>query len=74
VTTRGTSTGGKPWTRITGIRVTFLRYAAISSTRRSGTGKTGARIARARIVIKFIHADPDCEVTIDLKHPPGKPG
>jgi len=35
--------------------------------------ETTARVARAGIVIKLIYADPDCEITIDLKNPPAKP-
>lgn len=36
--------------------------------------KIGRKMARAGIVIKFIYTDPDCEITIDLKNPPTKPG
>jgi hypothetical protein len=36
--------------------------------------KVGAKMARAAVVIKFIYTDPDCEITIDLKNPPAKPG
>ena len=36
--------------------------------------KIGPRMAKAGIVIKFIYTDPDCEITIDLKNPPAKPG
>ena len=36
--------------------------------------KIGRRMSRAGIVIKFMYTDPDCEVTIDLKNPPAKPG
>jgi hypothetical protein len=32
--------------------------------------KIGPRMARAKIIIKFIYTDPDCEITIDLKNPP----
>jgi hypothetical protein len=36
--------------------------------------KVGAKMATAGVVIKFIYTDPDCQVTIDLKNPPAKPG
>lgn len=36
--------------------------------------KIGPKMAKAGIIIKFIYTDPDCEVTIDLKNPPAKPG
>lgn len=36
--------------------------------------RIGSKMARSGIVIKFIYTDPDCEVTIDLKNPPLKPG
>jgi hypothetical protein len=36
--------------------------------------KIGGKMAKARCVIKFIYTDPDCEITIDLKNPPAKPG
>jgi hypothetical protein len=36
--------------------------------------KTGGRMSKAGIVIQFIYTDPDCEITIDLKNPPAKPG
>jgi hypothetical protein len=36
--------------------------------------KVGAKMATAGVVIKFIYTDPDCEITIDLKNPPAKPG
>lgn len=36
--------------------------------------KIGARMSKAGIVIRFIYTDPDCEITIDLKNPPAKPG
>ena len=36
--------------------------------------KIGAKMARAGVIIKFIYTDPDCEITIDLKNPPSKPG
>ena len=36
--------------------------------------KIGPKMARAGIIIKFLYTDPDCEVTIDLKNPPVKPG
>lgn len=36
--------------------------------------KVGAKMAKAGIIIRFIYTDPDCEVTIDLKNPPAKPG
>lgn len=36
--------------------------------------KIGRRMSRAGIIIKFIYTDPDCEITIDLKNPPTKPG
>jgi hypothetical protein len=36
--------------------------------------KIGLKMSRAGIVIRFIYTDPDCEVTIDLKNPPAKPG
>lgn len=36
--------------------------------------KTGPKMAKAGIVIKFIYTDPDCEITIDLKNPPAEPG
>src|SRR4030042_6887676 len=36
--------------------------------------KIGGKMAQARVVIKFIYTDPDCEITIDLKNPPAKPG
>ncbi len=36
--------------------------------------KIGRKMAKAGIVIKFIYTDPDCEITVDLKHAPAKPG
>jgi hypothetical protein len=36
--------------------------------------KIGPKMSKAGIVIRFIYTDPDCEVTIDLKNPPAKPG
>jgi len=36
--------------------------------------KIGPKMAKAGIIIKFIYTDPDCEITIDLKNPPSKPG
>lgn len=36
--------------------------------------KIGRKMARAGIVIKFIYTEPDCEITIDLRNPPAKPG
>jgi hypothetical protein len=36
--------------------------------------KVGAKMATAGVVIKFVYTDPDCEITIDLKNPPAKPG
>ena len=36
--------------------------------------KVGSKMSKAGIVIKFIYTDPDCEITIDLKNPPAKPG
>ncbi len=36
--------------------------------------KIGPKMAKAGIIIKFIYTDPDCEITIDLKNPPKKPG
>jgi hypothetical protein len=36
--------------------------------------KIGQKMAKAGIIIKFIYTDPDCEITIDLKNPPAKPG
>ena len=36
--------------------------------------KIGAKMSKANIIIKFIYTDPDCEITIDLKSPPTKPG
>ena len=36
--------------------------------------KIGPKMSKAGIIIKFIYTDPDCEITIDLKHPPVKPG
>lgn len=36
--------------------------------------KVGAKMATAGVVIKFIYTDPDCEIIIDLKNPPAKPG
>lgn len=36
--------------------------------------KIGPKMSKAGIVIRFIYTDPDCEVTIDLKNPPTKPG
>ena len=36
--------------------------------------KTGPKMGKAGIVIKFIYTDPDGEITIDLKNPPTKPG
>jgi hypothetical protein len=36
--------------------------------------KVGPKMAKAGIVIKFIYTDPDCEITIDLKNAPVKPG
>jgi hypothetical protein len=36
--------------------------------------RIGGKMAKAGVVIKFIYTDPDCEITIDLKNPPAKPG
>jgi len=36
--------------------------------------KIGPKMAKAGVVIKFIYTDPDCEITMDLKNPPAKPG
>lgn len=36
--------------------------------------KIGPKMSKAGIIIRFIYTDPDCEVTIDLKNPPTKPG
>lgn len=36
--------------------------------------KIGQKMSRAGIIIKFIYTDPDCEITIDLKNQPAKPG
>ena len=36
--------------------------------------KIGPKMSKAGIVIRFIYTDPDCEVTIDLKNAPAKPG
>ena len=36
--------------------------------------KIGAKMSKAGVIIKFIYTDPDCEITIDLKNPPAKPG
>jgi hypothetical protein len=36
--------------------------------------KTGPKMAKAGIVIRFIYTDPDCEITIDLKNKPTRPG
>ncbi len=36
--------------------------------------KIGPKMARARLIIRFIYTDPDCEITIDLKNPPSRPG
>jgi hypothetical protein len=36
--------------------------------------KTGPKLGKAGIVIKFIYTDPDGELTVDLKNPPAKPG
>ena len=36
--------------------------------------KIGPKMAKSGIIIKFIYTDPDCELTIDLKNPPSKPG
>lgn len=36
--------------------------------------KIGPKMSKAGIVVRFIYTDPDCEVTIDLKNPPAKPG
>lgn len=36
--------------------------------------KIGAKMAKSRIIIKFIYTDPDAEITIDLRNPPAKPG
>ncbi|MBU0972589.1 MAG: hypothetical protein KKC20_18225, partial [Proteobacteria bacterium] len=36
--------------------------------------KIGPKMGRAGIIIKFIYADPDCEIIIDLKNTPEKPG
>jgi len=36
--------------------------------------KIGPKMAKAKIIIKFIYTDPDCEITIDLKNPPRQPG
>jgi len=35
--------------------------------------KIGPRMAKARLIIKFIYTDPDCEITIDLKNRPADP-
>ncbi len=32
--------------------------------------KIGPKMAKAKIIIKFIYTEPDCEITIDLKNPP----
>jgi hypothetical protein len=36
--------------------------------------KIGPKMSKAGVVIKFIYTDPDCEITIDLRNPPAKPG
>ncbi|MBN2284547.1 MAG: hypothetical protein JXO48_11715 [Deltaproteobacteria bacterium] len=36
--------------------------------------KIGPKMSKAKIIIKFIYTDPDCEITIDLKNPPKKEG
>lgn len=36
--------------------------------------KIGPKMARARLIVRFIYTDPDCEITIDLKNPPSRPG
>jgi hypothetical protein len=36
--------------------------------------KTGPKMAKAGIIVRFIYTDPDAEVTIDLKNPPTQPG
>jgi hypothetical protein len=39
-----------------------------------GDEKIGPKMARARIIIRFIYTDPDGEITIDLKNPAARPG
>jgi hypothetical protein len=34
----------------------------------------GPKMSKANIAVRFIYTDPDCEITIDLKNPPGRPG
>ena len=36
--------------------------------------KIGPKMGKAGIIIKFIYTDPDCEILIDLKSTPEKPG
>jgi len=36
--------------------------------------KIGHKMSRAKLVIRFIYTDPDCEITIDLRNPPEKTG
>ncbi len=36
--------------------------------------KSGPKMAKAGIIIRFIYEDPEAEVTIDLKNPPTEPG
>ena len=36
--------------------------------------KIGPKMSRAKLVIRFIYTDPDCEITIDLRNPPEKTG
>ena len=36
--------------------------------------KIGARMAAHKLIFKLLYNDPDCEITLDLKNPPTKPG
>jgi hypothetical protein len=36
--------------------------------------KVGLKMSKAKMIIRFIYTDPDCEITIDLKNPPSQPG
>ncbi len=36
--------------------------------------KIGPKMAKSKIIIRFIYTDPDCEVTIDLRNKPEKEG
>ncbi len=36
--------------------------------------RIGPKMSSAKIIVKFIYTDPDCEITIDLKNPPARAG